>query len=333
MYNVEVELTTACQASCPMCSRNINGGLANPHLRSNEWSYEEFTKVFTLDFLEHINIITFCGVFGDPLICKDVKPIVNYLKEHNKELIIHTNGSVRTAEWWADFATNMPSNSRIIFGVDGLADTHKFYRIGTDFDKIIDNIRSFVSAGGHAQVQFLEFDHNKHQFSKIHKMFEDMNVHVFKVNTDRFRNRFHNVVDTDGTILYHLKPSAKSEMESFKDSDLPLSITASVGKPVCCASLESDSIYIDSEKRLWPCCETASIEYTAIRLNEPEFNKILPTLKKQTKHIQQELGTISLLEKAALDILTEEYWAVWNKHWKNNTSLLCKLVCGKFLDI
>jgi MoaA/NifB/PqqE/SkfB family radical SAM enzyme len=333
MYKVEVELTTNCQASCPMCARNINGGLPNPHLRSTEWSYEEFVQVFTTEFLKNISVITFCGVFGDPLICKDIKLIANYLREQNKKLIIHTNGSIRTTEWWSDFVSVMPTTHRIIFGVDGLADTHGYYRVGTDFDKICNNIKAFVDAGGIAQVQFLEFDHNKHQYEKLHKLFTDMNVHFFRQHTNRFRNRFHNVVDKKGTILYHLKPTTKSDIESFKDSDMPLAVTASVGKSVCCASLGSNSVYIDSEKRIWPCCETASIEYTAIRLNEPEFNKILPTLKKQTKQIQKELGTISVLEKPALEILSDDYWKIWNRHWHSNTSLLCKLVCGKTLNI
>lgn len=331
MLNVEVELTTDCQASCPMCARNINGGMPNPHLKSTTWTYDEFVQVFSDEFLDQISVITFCGVFGDPLICKDIVPIVSYLKTKNKTLIIHTNGSLRSIQWWEDFAKVLPADHKIIFGVDGLEDTHKYYRIGTDFNKIISNITAFSNAGGMAQVQFLEFEHNKHQFNKLHKMFSDMNIHIFKIHTDRFRNKAHNVVNKNSNIIYQLKPTKRSELNSFNDSDLLLAVAASTIKSVCCSSLDLNSVYIDSEKRLWPCCETASTEYNSIQLNEPEFNKILPTLKTQIKQIQTELGTISLLEKTASEILTDEYWAVWNKHWKNNTSLLCSLVCGKTL--
>jgi hypothetical protein len=54
--------------------------------------------------------------------------------------------------------------------------------------------------------------------------------------------------------------------------------------------------------------------------------------KKQNKQIQKELGTISVLEKPALEILSNEYWQIWHRNWYSNTSLLCKLVCGKTLD-
>lgn len=333
MLKVEIELTTECQASCPMCARNINSGMPNPHLEKAEWSYDDFIKAFDDRFLNRIETITFCGVFGDPLICKDVQQIVAYLKEKDIELIIHTNGSIRSVQWWAEFAKVMPTAHRVIFGVDGLVDTHHFYRVGTNFNKIVDNIKSFTNAGGIAQVQFLEFDHNKHQYEELCRFFNSINVQVYRVHSNRFRNQVHNVVDKTGTILYQLKPSKKSELNSYNDSDLPLAITASVGKPICCASLDLNSVYVDSKKQIWPCCETATIEYTPIRLNQPEFNKTLPILKSQIKQIQLQLGTISLLEKPALDILSEDYWNVWNKHWKNNTSLLCKLVCSKFLDV
>ena len=48
MYNysdireVHLELTSKCQASCPMCPRNIQGGIVNPWLIENEKSIEQF---------------------------------------------------------------------------------------------------------------------------------------------------------------------------------------------------------------------------------------------------------------------------------------------------
>lgn len=34
LKQVHLEITTRCQASCPMCSRNYHGGLDNPNLKS-----------------------------------------------------------------------------------------------------------------------------------------------------------------------------------------------------------------------------------------------------------------------------------------------------------
>jgi MoaA/NifB/PqqE/SkfB family radical SAM enzyme len=38
--SVHLEITEACNASCPMCARNINGGEDNPHLKDNELSLD-----------------------------------------------------------------------------------------------------------------------------------------------------------------------------------------------------------------------------------------------------------------------------------------------------
>ena len=45
MYNyddirqIHLEVTQNCQASCPMCDRNQNGGKINPHINLDELSY------------------------------------------------------------------------------------------------------------------------------------------------------------------------------------------------------------------------------------------------------------------------------------------------------
>jgi len=36
LKTVHLEITEACNAACPMCARNINGGEDNPHLKDNE---------------------------------------------------------------------------------------------------------------------------------------------------------------------------------------------------------------------------------------------------------------------------------------------------------
>ena len=43
-------------------------------------------------------------------------------------LQMHTNGSGRNKNWWKELAL---LNVKVIFGIDGLEDTHKLYRINT----------------------------------------------------------------------------------------------------------------------------------------------------------------------------------------------------------
>ncbi len=52
MYNyneieaVHLEITQKCQAACPMCDRNENGGVDNRHITNAELSIDDCTSIF-----------------------------------------------------------------------------------------------------------------------------------------------------------------------------------------------------------------------------------------------------------------------------------------------
>ena len=100
---VHLEVTDKCNANCPMCARNINGGPLNPHLRMVEMSLAEARAVFSSEFLKQLRFIQLCGNFGDPIVAKDTVEILRYFRAENPKLFlgIHTNGSARPSEWWS----------------------------------------------------------------------------------------------------------------------------------------------------------------------------------------------------------------------------------------
>ena len=50
-----------------------------------------------------------------------------------------------------------------VFSIDGLEDTNHLYRRNVKWEKVIENARSFITAGGKAHWDMLVFEHNKHQ--------------------------------------------------------------------------------------------------------------------------------------------------------------------------
>ena len=50
---VHFEITQKCQAACPMCDRNKNGGAINPHLTLAELTYDDAVKMFKPEFVKH----------------------------------------------------------------------------------------------------------------------------------------------------------------------------------------------------------------------------------------------------------------------------------------
>ena len=47
---IHVELSSKCNASCPGCPRNVQGGYELPSLKKAELSIDDFKKLFLKDF-------------------------------------------------------------------------------------------------------------------------------------------------------------------------------------------------------------------------------------------------------------------------------------------
>ena len=77
--NLDIELTTNCNARCPQCSRTdeLNVNKRKDWLPLQQVSIEVFKKWFPIT--NSIKNFHFSGKFGDPGMCKDLKEIVEYI--------------------------------------------------------------------------------------------------------------------------------------------------------------------------------------------------------------------------------------------------------------
>ena len=188
MYNyneietVHLEMTEACNASCPMCARNLNGGDVNPYLHNRELYLDDITKMFPVQFVKQLKRIYMCGNYGDPAVAKDTLEVFAYFREHNPNinLSMHTNGSMKKPEWWAELARVIGNKGYVIFGLDGLEDTNHLYRQGTVWSKIMENVQAFIAAGGRARWDYIVFAHNEHQVELAEQLSKDMGFEKFQ---------------------------------------------------------------------------------------------------------------------------------------------------------
>jgi MoaA/NifB/PqqE/SkfB family radical SAM enzyme len=72
LKQLHLEISNNCQASCPMCTRNIHGGIENPNLKLKDWSLEEYKTIISEEVLHQVELIYFCGNYGDPLLNNDL---------------------------------------------------------------------------------------------------------------------------------------------------------------------------------------------------------------------------------------------------------------------
>jgi len=339
LKSIEVEITNRCQAKCPMCSRNYHSGIPNNLFKNVEWNLDDFKKILSEEVLMQIKHLNFCGGLGDPLMVKDFLDIISYVKKINPmiKVDIHTNASLRTTTFWKNLPKRLPKNHTVYFGIDGFSDTHSLYRIGTNWNKIIDNAKTFIKAGGNAEAHFIQFKHNQHQYKDLEKFLLDIGFNsVDKIVTERFKTSSQfSVLGKDGSTLYNLESCIENvDIGSEAEFENLLQDVETLEKNMtnCCESLTNNSIYIDAYKCIFPCCYIATNRYQMPIIGEHALNKRLPRIKKEIAAVIKDLEKENLF---SLDIVSiksilnnPEYLKIWHRYWIKQKLLLCNLLCG-----
>jgi len=186
---VHLEVTERCNASCPQCARNLNGGEVNPQLHDAELSLDDVKQILKPEFIKQLNRLYMCGNYGDPISARDTLEIFEYVRGHNAkmQLSFHTNASAKTPEWWSKLPAAMGKSHYVVFSLDGLEDTNHLYRQGTVWKKIMENAQAFIAAGGRARWDYIVFGHNEHQVEEARALATSMGFEKFNVKKS---NRF-----------------------------------------------------------------------------------------------------------------------------------------------
>ena len=308
--DVHLELTSKCQARCPMCPRRVSGGMLNPLITLDEITLFQFKEWFSVDFIKQLDSLFMCGNLGDPIIAQDCLEIFQYLRQTNPSirLSMHTNGSARNTSWWESLAE---VNVRVTFGIDGLEDTHQLYRIGTDFNKIIENARAFINAGGQAEWHFLAFQHNEHQIEDCRQLSKVLRFSKFTTkHTSRFKeNKFH-VLNDQGKTVNILYPTSISKTHTEK----VLSILPS---EIQCKAQKYKQIYISANGTVSPCCWL-------------DFSWQLPNQDNRVDYMDV-VGVFPNLKTSSLEeIFKSGYFKKIEDTWAVKPLIECSKQCGNF---
>lgn len=287
---VHVELTTRCNARCPMCPRNYRGYEYNSGYPVTELSLDDFKRIFTPDFLQQLKPppvpndgfphkitkfygVNFNGNLGDFALARDGVEIVHYLIRHDVHVNITTNGSMRGRAWWSLLAH---PNVTIGFALDGLEDTHNLYRQDTSWRTVIDNAVGYIAAGGRAKWRFIPFDHNRHQEEECRKLAQDLgfvefeNIYDGRDNGPVFTRagEFSHQIGHD-TRPAHIVPDVQSLLENHKTWFNHRTIKIVKDEPelrLVCEHKRQEEIYIAADGSVYPCC---FLGYYPTTMNHP----------------------------------------------------------------
>lgn len=336
LKQIHLEITNNCQASCPMCNRNINSGLDNPLIKINDWTLAEFKKIISPEVLNQIENYYFCGSFGDPILNNDLIEMCQYSKDvaPGVRINIHTNGGARNFEWWGRLANSLPTNHLVTFALDGLDDTHHLYRVGTSFKNVIENAKFFISKGGIAEWAFIVFKHNEHQVEEARDLAKKLGFKVFTVkNSSRFvlEPRV-KVLDRQGNITHHIEPSSTTPIKFISKKVIESYKKIIKNSFIDCMVLKTKEIYIDAHKNFFPCCWLGNVPYTYI--SDDEVYTIRKEILDQHHNYLKILGNTNTLERSIKDIINSEaYQKMWFKLWNEDKMISCVRTCGVSKEI
>lgn len=316
MYKItdlHIELTDKCQARCPMCARNHNGGAERSFVGQRDITLEKFKDWFDDIWLSELDNFYACGNYGDPIIARDCLEIFQYVRSVNKtaRLSIHTNGSARTVDWWQELAK---AGVEVSFGIDGFETSHVLYRRGTNWNNIVANMTAFINAGGTAVVDCLIFKHNEHEVSDFEQFMKKLGVS--KINF-KYTGRFYNmdsfpVQDISGNIEYRIEPSSIKKSSVNVDAVIKNPDTWTRDIHIVPKCQQRKEIYVDSRGNVFPCCWVGSDWVESFINEENDLQRLRNRLVSNTKENFKDIGIANLDVVNIREVKWRDLAGLWN---------------------
>jgi MoaA/NifB/PqqE/SkfB family radical SAM enzyme len=139
-----IEPSSICTLKCPRCPRaEVPETLLNRQL-----TLKFFQEQLGASTVKRIRKITFCGNDGDPIYCRELIDIIRWIKVVNPDinLVLITNGSYKTQEWWQELAQVMDQHDEINWSIDGWdQQSNQQYRVNCDWESIMSGMQTFCT--------------------------------------------------------------------------------------------------------------------------------------------------------------------------------------------
>ena len=289
---INAELSNYCNAACPMCPRfDFDLNLIKDITNNSHTTLETIKNNIGPKILSQLNKFYSSGVLGDASMNPECLEIYEYVKSSGTRLMsLNTNGGARTTNFWKELAK---LGITVTFSIDGLSDTNHLYRRNVKWERLMNNVESFLSAGGKAIWDFLIFKHNQHQIEEAENISKKLGFIRFE---KKYTTRWDDF-DSDGNWIqrnFIEVNDYKLEKVSKKIEPKGLAITQKskitddfMTKKINCFSFHNNSseIFIAANGDVSPCCWLGNLKiheakniiknYSKVNLNYSALDEIL----------------------------------------------------------
>lgn len=244
LFHLHIEPTTQCNARCPQCPRtDIDLGDTRTDLPIVEWDVERLRDVLSAPSFSNVNDILVNGNYGDIVMHSSPLEFARVCKEKADRVQINTNGSGLKREFWSKLGE---MGVIVEFAIEGMSqETHEQYRRNTNYNRILENAKAFIDAGGHARWAMTVFRHNQHDVDECEEFAYYLGFKEFISRRDdaRFEN---------GQTEYFWRGEQHTlhAPEMFGAVNNPCHIRQ--GK-------YQTSLYLSADQKIFPCCYSHNI--------------------------------------------------------------------------
>lgn len=230
-WSVRLEVSNYCNLRCPLCSREKvdKSTINNTHLSLND--VKKFLPRF---FLLQVDKVYLSGAVAEPTLNPEFIDIVEYLAKYC-DISIDSNGSTRDVDWWAKLGD---VGVRCVFSPDSIKPDNNKYRINSNTDKVIENMRAYIAAGGYAEWKHIPYAHNVDELEDQQKICNEIGAVFIVAQPYAVRNKTKQVEDASIVTT-----------ETFTNNSTPHHYCKMLGDIYNLIEISSDGI-------VYPCCYT-----------------------------------------------------------------------------
>jgi len=357
-YMLHIEPTNMCNAACPICPRyHVSTRRVRYDLVPTHITIEQYKKWFSPEFLANkVGRVMLCGNQGDPFATKDIIEIIKYTLKHipkDCSFITHSNGGLRKTDVWKQAGELIQGSHKwfTFFSIDGLEDTNHLYRRNVNWQKLMENVRAYIDAGGNAYWDMLVFKHNEHQINQVEQLSKEMGFIKTRIKSPDgfyYNNAIQKrgVYDYDGHIEYTIEASSlpkftNAPIDAVRNlkappQQMPMNPKQEISDSenylryethnITCKSLKRSNtlgseIMIQCDGTVYPCCFIGEL-----------FSSQRTDLGKKQLQDMWDMKKMNLHENSLPSIL--EYFdniliPSWNKqNYTQGKNMFCSKICG-----
>lgn len=316
---LQIENTSICNAACPMCLRentpDDKSWFEETYLPTN------FFKERIPDYvMQQVERVLFNGVLGDSAAAPNFIDVCNTVLARAPQcyITVSTNGGLRNETFWIKLAESLADNGRVIFAIDGLADTNHVYRVNVIWDKVMKNAKAFIDAGGHAEWQFITFKHNEHQVEEARNLAHSMGFKSFFVKPSHRFTLFEmtaqtKIVEPPSQVI---KLVPRVTLDQWHDQ--------SNHSKISCYAKHNSTVYIEYTGKLFPCCPLSSRNMYSRTVNFKDGWETLWAEHGDRKINLNHHDWNSIVQGAFFQGVQDS----WNKDYANGRLAACAGVCS-----